>query len=199
MNMSENNSAKVEKKEKLILFDKIPIGDIFVQIHNRGWCMKKLLLILPMLFMFTVLSVGKASADNPAAFSIALYKDGSETTTYNINDVGSLYVYVPSITAGTFTYSFWNQNTPAGIITKQQEVTYPTTNYFWITLPSAFTSSDVGNWNVNAIYASSGTVQSADASFSVVTPEPGIMALYGIGGIPLALAFFRRRKGSAKV
>ena len=72
--------------------------------------------------------------------------------------------------------------------------------------PPTFAKSDLGQWNLNGTYANVNPIntpmvnyQTALAGYSVVTPEPAAMALYAIGGLPLAAAFFRRRKNTTNV
>ena len=167
--------------------------------------MKKAFWVLPVALLFSVLSAGNAAAFAPS-FSIATYLADKTTATsqYNIGDTAYLLVNLPAIGALTLVNTFWNDSTPSQQFTTHYDNNNIPGTAFWITGPT-FTAANVGNWNVNADYTNVTIAPLAidyktqSLRFSVVTPEPAAMMLYGIGGIPLAFAFFRRRKIGATV
>ncbi len=176
--------------------------------------MKKAFWVLPVALLFSVLSAGNAMASftwDPVNFTIATYKADQTTPTsqYHVGDTAYLLVNLPAIGALTLVNTFWNDSTPSQqFVTNYNNSSIPG-NVFWITGPT-FTAANAGNWNINANYTNVAfdptaanpftvSTQSKTLRFAVVTPEPAAMMLYGIGGLPLAFAFFRRRKIGAAV
>ncbi len=171
--------------------------------------MKKIFWLLPIALMFSVLSAGNASAVptgpngptwDPVNFTIATYKSDFATPTseYQVGNTAWLLITVPEIADVSLANSFWNDSTPLLRLTNTYN---PVPGHvFWVEGPN-FTATDVGTWNINANYTNlklgippTYDYQTQSLKFSVVTPEPAAVVLYAIGGIPLAFAFFSRRK-----
>jgi len=168
--------------------------------------MKKFFRLIPVALIFSALSTGNALAKedpswDPVNFTIATYYYSNNVympaNTFNVGQQAFLRVNVPDITDLTSVNISWNDNTSSLRLSNFYDQASLPGHMFWINGPT-FATSDIGAWNINADYTHifpdlSNDHQEKSLQF-VVTPEPTAVMLYGLGGIPLAFSFFRRRK-----
>ncbi len=113
-----------------------------------------------------------------------------EKTVFDINDP-SPYLYMKLPVEGvSFTGSFWRDPDAATFY----KSTIGTAQDRWITLSDWAGIKKVGQWEVNSnFFYTNGDAGFATASFTV-TPEPMAMALFLIGGAPIAVNLYRKKK-----
>ncbi|MFH0753877.1 MAG: PEP-CTERM sorting domain-containing protein [Candidatus Omnitrophota bacterium] len=137
------------------------------------------------------------SASNALASFTEFKMVGSDTSTvtqntFNLSETPYLYFTIAPAADGSIG-GFWVS--PANdshsydlTITKNEGTAY------WLTVNDWSTVKEIGNWTVSGTYFGDTGSGYSTTNFQVVTPEPAAVALYAIGGIPLAFMFFRRRK-----
>ncbi len=144
----------------------------------------------------------KTARTGTAVFTIAPYNPAPQSNVgvyLEANIVKSIQSAAGQTAVGTIAWSLVNNG-----------VTYttysPTTNALASDYTRAFwdVTNLVGNSTITATFNMSGYKNSTDYLtidnlHMAITPEPAAVILYGIGGIPLAFALLRRRKGGVKV
>lgn len=116
----------------------------------------------------------------------------TEKTVFGFDDPSPyLYMRLPD-NGKAFTGSFW-RDPDAAIFYMSTEGSTPDRDR-WITLADWAAVKKVGEWEVNSNYFyTNGNTGFGTASFTV-TPEPLAMALFLIGGAPIAVNLYRKRR-----
>lgn len=115
-------------------------------------------------------------------------------TTYNLNEIPYLYYHVNTPILSTV-MTFWIS--PLNSSSLVNDFVTVSDSDGWITLGnwnSLPPNQKVGQWRVTGFLKNGRKLLDCDTLSFVVTPEPMAMVLYGIGGLPLAAHFLRRRK-----
>ena len=142
-----------------------------------------------------------AFAPNSFAASVAPFEQykivgssGSftEKTVFGFEDPSPyLYMRLPE-NGQAFTGSFWRD--PDATIFYMSTAGSTPDRDRWITLSDWATVKKVGGWEVNSNYFyTNGATGFGSTSFTV-TPEPLAMTLFLIGGAPIAVNIYRRRR-----
>ncbi len=116
--------------------------------------------------------------------------------TYGLNETPYLYYHVtpaPTVTQSVLT--LWFHKAEPGVLVP--DTATPADTESWLSLSNWNSLSDeqkLGDWRVTGFLKQGRTLLDCKTVSFVVTPEPMAMVLYGIGGLPLAAHFLRRRK-----
>ena len=136
----------------------------------------------------------------PASAGFSTYTVGSSgsttaKTTFGLNETPFLYMKLPDDKVN-FASSFWHAPDSMVYFASQGP---GSTAERWISLTSWDTVKKVGDWSIDSnVFYSSGVTATSAASFTV-TPEPLSTALFLVGGVPIALNLYRRRKHARAV
>lgn len=116
----------------------------------------------------------------------------TEKTVFGFDDPSPyLYMRLPD-NGQAFTGSFWRD--PDAAIFYMSTTGSTLDRDRWITLADWPTVKKVGEWEVNSNYFyTSGPTGFGSTSFTV-TPEPLAMTLFLIGGAPIAVSLYRKRR-----
>lgn len=153
------------------------------------------LIAIPLLILsFTCLA--KTAAAQPGLVAYMTDTDGGTNvvTEFALDETPWLYLKLPQ--SGTsFVNSFWHA--PDATLEGAYEW-YSAETEKWLKLDEWDTVKMTGTWEVaaNAFY-SNGVTATAWTSFTV-TPEPLATALFLVGGVPIALSVYNKRKKYSK-
>ncbi|NTV29158.1 MAG: hypothetical protein HGA80_03650 [Candidatus Omnitrophica bacterium] len=168
---------------------------------------KNVLLIIAAMFLSTIFTGISSACDGPSCtkeFTIfrIVGAEGSkkEQTTFSLNETPWVYVKIANKKDKVSTE--WLNQLDKTFVTKWTSVNKK--GEAWISLAAWNSINDknkIGTWTISGFigeatrhgYKINDKICPAEASF-VVTPEPISMVLYGMGGLPLAAHFLRRRK-----
>lgn len=158
--------------------------------------MKKAWILGIMALYFSLFVMPNIAWATPGLVAYMTDADGSTTpvTEFALDETPWLYLQLPQ--AGTsFTNSFWHA--PDSTLYGAHQW-YSTDTEKWMKLEDWDTAKQVGYWEVaaNAFY-SNGVTTTAWTGFTV-TPEPLATALFIIGGVPIALSIYQKRKKLVK-
>lgn len=165
--------------------------------------MKKIILTIAVAIFASVLYTGTARAELPTfeKFYMISQEDGEASNTsatqvssYDISKTPYLYVRLSSA-ADVSLFSFWGNSGDMHATFTSNPSTGSQQDFF-LTPADWSTVKSTGNWDVFGQYITQQGEICPDCAYTsfVVTPEPMSMVLYGMGGLPLALRFVRRRK-----
>ncbi|NTV30088.1 MAG: hypothetical protein HGA80_08425 [Candidatus Omnitrophica bacterium] len=165
--------------------------------------MKKTILMMALVLAASVIFTGTARADLPTfdkfymvsqADALALNTSAAEKTSYDLSETPYLYVHLSSAMDVNL-MTFWG-NFDDGHNTATFTPSTGSGQDFFLTPTDWTTQKSLGNWDVFGSYKTQQNIpcDTCGTTSFVVTPEPMSMVLYGMGGLPLAAHFLRRRK-----
>ncbi len=165
--------------------------------------MQKFFRIFPVIMLFVVLTAGYAFAGSFDTFNI-VGEDQSTTvkSVFNLSDTPYLHIVLPDNVKGFVNISTeWSNGSKNFFKNWKLCSTYESESWYtprnWNRIKD---SKKIGEWTVEGTFLSRNNKSGIGcASFAVVTPEPAAIMLYGIGGLPMAFAFLRRRRNEAEV
>ena len=158
---------------------------------------KKLILALTFLLCFGLMAAGtEVSADFEEYKIVGSIGDTIEQTVFDLDDPSPyLYMKLPAL-GQAFTGSFWRD--------PEAEHFYETSSggadlERWVNLSNWDTVKKAGEWEVTSNYFyTNGNTGFASTNFTV-TPEPLAMTLFLIGGAPIGISLYRKRKRTVTV
>lgn len=122
--------------------------------------------------------------------------NGTGLPVFNFNETPYLYVKLPSFSLWTQINSTWGDPLANSYDANKQQWLW-NGKESWLSLSNWNTVQTPGQWMVDGSYQRLFSQTGISTASFVVTPEPMAFLLYGIGGLPLAAHFIRRRKKSS--
>ena len=151
---------------------------------------KKLSSALTLLTLAAFLAVA-----SPASAAFNTYTVGSSGSTvakgtFGFDETPFLYMKLPN-DGFNFASSFWHAPSASTYFASQGP---SSTDARWLSLASWGSVKEAGDWTIDSnVFYSTGLTATDSASFTV-TPEPLAMVLFLVGGAPIAVNLYRRRR-----
>jgi hypothetical protein len=151
------------------------------------------------IFMITaaLLLAALASPSSAAFFSdfktVGSNVSTAEQTSFSLSETPYLYYKLSSPVVSGKIITTWLLGSDAFVLKA------PTTpaGEGWLSLTTWDTVKKAGTWDIRGYLKDNGTYSDCKTTSFVVTPEPMAMVLYGLGGLPITVFLYRRRKTAA--
>jgi hypothetical protein len=151
---------------------------------------KKLSSVLTCLMLAWFLAIAAPASAGLDTYTVGSSGSTAAKDTFGFDETPFLYMKLPEDDFN-FASSFWHAPSSSTHFASDGP---STTGERWISLTDWNNVKEVGDWTIDSnVFYSNGAAATSVASFTV-TPEPLAMALFFVGGVPIAANLYHKRK-----